>query len=62
MKLRIEIELGNDAFRPESGKETARILRELASEFQDRDVLPDERMNLLDCNGNKCGFAKAIST
>ena len=63
MKLKITINMENAAFSNDdndstSGREAARILRELADDFAARDLLPDESIVLMDINGNKCGQAK----
>lgn len=67
MKLTITIQCDNDAFSSEKGgdsepgTEVARILRELADNYQERDLLPGETANLRDINGNTVGKAKVTS-
>ena len=58
MKLKIEIQMDNAAFEDGAGIEAARILKALAEDFQDRDLLPGEMFRLRDVNGNKVGEAK----
>jgi hypothetical protein len=57
MTLKITIKTDNAAFEDESGTECARILRQLASELDGRDLLPGESIALSDYNGNKVGRA-----
>lgn len=55
MTFTLKIETGNAAFEENSGQEIARILRELASHIDERDVLPNEGSALFDYNGNRVG-------
>ncbi len=59
MKLKIEITMDNAAFGDdnggEAGPEAARILRDLADNFSERDLAPGEIWNLHDANGNHVG-------
>lgn len=57
MRLTITIDCGNAAFGDEPGPEVARILRQLAGDFEDAgDFLPGTaEKRLRDVNGNACG-------
>ncbi len=57
MKLRIELKMDNEAFSEYSGSEVGRILRSLAADYADRDLLPGELAHLRDLNGNTVGEA-----
>lgn len=54
--LKIAIDLENDAFQPEGGRETARILRKLADQMVvDGDFDALNCSVLMDVNGNMVG-------
>ncbi len=54
MRYVVEIEIDNEAFKPDAGVETANILHLLADRLDDQDTV--ER-SLFDRNGNKVGRA-----
>lgn len=56
MKLRIEIETDNDAFRRGWRSEVRRILRTEIAKLPD----PGDRIKLRDVNGNTVGFAEMV--
>lgn len=56
--LRVEIELGNDAFQPTPGPEASRLLRKAADWAQY--AATGEDMYLYDVNGNKVGFVQVV--
>jgi hypothetical protein len=63
MKLRVEITMDNAAFDDPAGREAARILKELAADFEDCDLFPGCGPNgnswlLEDINGNTVGKAQ----
>lgn len=58
MKLRVEIDLDNDAFAVGGGVETSRLLRQLASVAVMKQLHPGDRFVLSDCNGNAVGQAE----
>jgi len=61
MKLKIQITMDNAAFEEAQGRESARILRELAERIEDSSTLdPGLWATLHDMNGNKVGTAKVI--
>lgn len=57
--IRIEVSIGNDAFRPEAEEgwrqETAWILHDLADRIVTGQTLP---VVLCDCNGNRVGLCE----
>lgn len=55
--MRIIIDTHNDAFDVDAHGEIARILRELATQIEEG---TDRRVNLMDANGNRCGWADGI--
>ncbi len=59
MKFKIEIECNNAAFGDLPGFEVARLLRGVADEVDERDILPGETGPLRDYNGNRVGFYRA---
>ncbi|MGH9238790.1 MAG: hypothetical protein ACRD3G_12195 [Vicinamibacterales bacterium] len=62
MRLRILIDMDNDAFHPEPGPEIARILRQLA-DAADRELITNNAGQvcvLRDVNGNHCGDVKVL--
>jgi len=60
MKLKLSLRMDNAAFFEVSGSEVARILRKLAADYEDRDLLPGESSDLRDVNGNTVGQAKVV--
>lgn len=55
--FKVRIDLEGDAFRPENGAEIARILRKVAKQIEARrHVNPMENRDVVDMNGNGCGF------
>jgi hypothetical protein len=62
MKLRVTIQLDNEAFQPEAGSQVSRILRNLADSYDGRDLLPGETFKLFDINGNHVGKAEVGRT
>ena len=55
MDVRIDITMDNDAFRPQPGREVARILRRLAEECEQDGMPINDRSKLFDNNGNTVG-------
>lgn len=67
MKLRIFIDMDNDAFQPDPGPEVAVILRSLRGRLMDEDCMwklhPDlygEAQHLRDTNGNTVGWFQVL--
>lgn len=59
MTLKIEINMDNAAFEPDSGTEAARILRKLAADIDGYNYPVDKALRrLLDVNGNAVGTAE----
>jgi hypothetical protein len=55
MKLTITMDMDNAAFEDGPGSEAARILRTLAQKIDGVDLEIDDRVALLDVNGNRVG-------
>jgi len=55
--FKLTIETGNSAFDPDPSKEIVRILRELATEIENKTVCVGAHIRLLDVNGNTVGAA-----
>jgi len=58
MKLKIEIEMDNDAFVNYRAGETARILRVLVDKIMEEGIGDGYEWNLRDHNGNRVGKAQ----
>lgn len=56
-KLRIEIEMGNAAFSEDPREEVEAVL---LRGFRKLDWSGEDRVKLLDSNGNRCGFAEVV--
>jgi hypothetical protein len=57
MKLKVTIDMQNDAFAHQQGIETARILRDLADTIEVNAYLGGLNTRLFDVNGNRVGEA-----
>lgn len=54
------IKLENDAFYEDPNHEIIRILEHVAELLHADEIAPGMVIKLYDCNGNGCGFARAI--
>lgn len=55
MTLTITIDMDNDAFADDNGRETSRILRELSSRVKDWTLEAGDYKKIRDINGNTVG-------
>lgn len=59
MKLKLEIELDNDAFAEDPDLEVWDILQKASQKVLNKGVPVDGKYNLMDSNGNTVGFMTA---
>lgn len=56
-KFKIEIELENDAFKPDYTAEVKRILEVISDKLENG----YNNLRILDINGNYCGYAEIVT-
>jgi hypothetical protein len=56
MKLKLEIEMDNDAFQTPPNVEIARILTKASERVLNYGFTFKDKVNLMDSNGNKVGY------